>query len=709
MQTDMDESPTLALQRLLPGSIRRPAVKPLYLISLWLVTLLCILIPLIYFGLVATVAWLVFQYYTSWVPAPFGHQVVWRLLAWAVPGFIGAILILFLLKPLFAPRQKLPRAAPLGDGEEPAFAAMVKALCGAVGIRPPAEILLSHQVNAWVQFDGGFLGFLRGRKLLTVGLPLVAGMNSRQLVGVLAHEFGHFAQGGAMRCAYVINSVNRWLYSRAYERDEWDDRLESWSEQETGGYVQLVVMLTGLCLLVTRGFMRGLFQVSLRLSRRLSQQMEFDADRYEATIAGSGCFRSTALQLRGLARAWRETDRVNAAAWREGKIVDDLPAAIEARLQRLDDREWADIALELEGDHETRYWDSHPADQERIANAEHLASPGLFLDERPARKLFEDFPSLAKRVTLHYYEEMDLAFGTRNLIDVQQLWKLNRLDDDLAQTWARYSNGMIGDAVLVSPDEAQMLPAAGFDWQGAVDELRRLAPDTTGLWPRLARRRERADELALWIALIDLDIEFVMPSGALPDNVALRAEYGSCSSEDNTDYKLAQRVLALFARRLHFAVEALPETNRVAAEQRFALLQSMHDLWPKLRKLAQSRQVLLRLYAGMSASADELRRWTYQRAVEYRDGMSKVLETMDSVAFDELSLGKHLRNRLGQLSSAGDDPFRYMEGTAPLEDAFLHVYRSTLAELATQAGSSESEHGIRPIRLVLVRSAAVTE
>lgn len=697
--------PTQSLQSLLPKSIRRPATNHLYLLSLWLVTLFCVLIPVIYVGLIGAIGWLEYQYYTGWAPGFHGGRaLIGRLLVWVAPGFIGSVLILFLLKPLFAPRQKPPRAAPLQKGEEPAFTAAMHALCRSVGIRPPAEICLSHQVNAWVQFDGGILGFLRGRKLLTVGLPLVASMNSRQLVGVLAHEFGHFAQGGAMRCAHVINNVNRWLHSRAYDHDEWDDRLERWTSEDSGGYVRLVAWLTSLCLWLTRGFMRSLFQLSFRLSRRLSQQMEFDADRYEATLAGSECFRATAMQLRALARAYRDTDRINAAAWREGKLVDDLPAAIEARLKRLDSREWKQIADDLEGDHETQYWSSHPADQERIANVEQLASPGLFLDERPARLLFDDFPALARRVTAHYYEEMDLSFGPRNLIDVQQLWKLNRLDDGLSQTWTRYSNGMIGDALLVSPAEAKLLPASNFDWQGTVDELRRLAPDTTGLWQRLAKRRERADELALWIALIDLDMNFVMPNGAMPDNAALREEFGTCTAEDSADYRLAQRVLALFARRLHHAIEALPESDHGAAAQRLALLQCMHDLWPKMKQLAQSRIVLLRLYAGMSASNDRLRQWAYQRASDYRDELSKLLEKMDGVALDELSLGKQLRNRCGHLSQAGDDPFQYLQGTAPLEDAFLHIYRSTLAELAVQADQSESEKGIRPIRLVPVRA-----
>lgn len=477
--------PVAALQQLAPRSVRTPRSNPFYLLSLWLVTLLCGLVPLIYLGLVASIGWLEFTYYTAWAPDLQGGGLFGRLLAWLLPGFVGGVLVLFLLKPFFAPRQNAPEAVTLDRDEEREFTRAIHALCAAIGTRPPTRIRLSHEVNAWVQFDQGLRGFLLGRKSLTVGLPLVAGMSARHFVGVLAHEFGHFAQGGGMRSAYVINKVNRWLYSRAYEHDEWDERLERWGEDEDANeYLRLAAGITAVCLGLTRRLLRGLFQASFRMSRRLSQQMEFDADRYEATVAGSHGFRETALRMRALARAWQETDRLNAAAWREGRLVDDLPAGVIARLQTLDPKEWDDIALGLEGDHETRYWDSHPADQARIANAEALKAPGLFLDEHPARQLFADFPSLARRVTTHYYEQMGLSFSPRNLIDVQQLWKLNRLDDAVNDAWVRYTNGILAEhPFLLSPREGARPAFRTLGWQATVDELRKIGPDANGLWP----------------------------------------------------------------------------------------------------------------------------------------------------------------------------------------------------------------------------------
>jgi hypothetical protein len=61
--------------------------------------------------------------------------------------------------------------------------------------------------------------------VLTIGMPLVAGMSLRQFAGVLAHEFGHFSQGAGMRLSFIIRSINLWFMRVVYERDDWDERL----------------------------------------------------------------------------------------------------------------------------------------------------------------------------------------------------------------------------------------------------------------------------------------------------------------------------------------------------------------------------------------------------------------------------------------------------------------------------------------------------
>ncbi|NZA26404.1 hypothetical protein H0E84_08395 [Luteimonas sp. SJ-92] len=695
------ESPAGLMRAMAPGSVPRPPRRPLYSILLWLVALLSRLLPVVYFGLVAGLAWLGYAYYAEW--APRGMSGLWTVLAWVVPGFVIGVLVLFLLKPLFAPRTKVPDAVRL-PGEESAFRDAVVALCGAVGVAPPREIFLSHSVNAWVQFSAGPAGLVGGARTLTIGLPLVAGMTARQLVGVLAHEFGHFAQRGGMRAAHVINHVNRWLESRAYHRDEWDDRLQRWVEgdgdDDGGNLFQLMCVATLACLGLTRVFLRALFQISFRMSRRLSQEMEFDADRYEVAVAGSDNFAATALRLRALSQAMHEVEAANGKAWREGSLVRDLPAAAALRLGQWRAEDWQAIERQLDNDDETRFWASHPADQARIANAVSRPVEGMFLDERPAAALFADFPALSRRVTEHYYREMALEFGARNLVEPAQLLGMGELPEDLAQGWKRFANGMLGPVPLLDPSEGGLLPAAGFDWQGCVDELRRLGPDAADLWPRLERTRTRGDELELWVRLVDLDVDFTMPDGSDPDPAALRGQLGACRDRNSADRKLAVRILGLFARRFQLAVAALAEPERSQAQAKLALLQQLHDAWPKVERLLSEGRVCLRLHGGMTRDADELRARVYAMAEQYRRDFEGALSKFDAVMLaGGSSLGRRLRSRCGRMSSAGGDPFAFVHVTAPVEDAFLDLYRRELAELALLADAAEREHGIRPIRL----------
>ena len=75
----------------------------------------------------------------------------------------------------------------------------------------PSRIDVDTEVNASAHLRRG-LKSVPGRDLvLTVGLPLAGGLSLPQLAGVLAHEFGHFAQGTGMAATYMIRTVNAWF------------------------------------------------------------------------------------------------------------------------------------------------------------------------------------------------------------------------------------------------------------------------------------------------------------------------------------------------------------------------------------------------------------------------------------------------------------------------------------------------------------------
>ncbi|MEO8429753.1 MAG: M48 family metallopeptidase [Verrucomicrobiota bacterium] len=121
-----------------------------------------------------------------------------------------------MVKPFFAAKARTPEPITLDPAKEPLLFAFVQKICGLVGAPVPCRIDVDCQVNASA---GLRRGLWSTDLVLTIGLPLASGMDMRQFAGVLAHEFGHFAQGAGMRLTYIIRQINFWFAQVVYERD----------------------------------------------------------------------------------------------------------------------------------------------------------------------------------------------------------------------------------------------------------------------------------------------------------------------------------------------------------------------------------------------------------------------------------------------------------------------------------------------------------
>src|SRR5262249_33582850 len=162
---------------------------------------------------------------------------------------VGAILLFFMVKPFFARRSRAQKLRTLEFGEEPLLFALVTRVAQAVEAPEPKRIDVDCQVNASASF-GSKLGVVFGGDLvLTVGLPLVAGLSIQQFAGAIAHELGHFTQGAGMRLSYVVRSVNAWFARIVYERDDWDESLVRGCEQ--GDRLSLFLLVAMFCVWLT--------------------------------------------------------------------------------------------------------------------------------------------------------------------------------------------------------------------------------------------------------------------------------------------------------------------------------------------------------------------------------------------------------------------------------------------------------------------------
>jgi len=472
------------------GAIAPVPVSPAYRLGLAAVALFMLLLPLVYVGLVALVGWgLVWHATENASILDASGSAKGRGLVYFGPLVVGAILILFMIKPLFARRPRPAERVSLDRGSEPLLFAFVERLCAVVGAPAPRRIDVDHQVNASASFRRGMASLFGNDLVLTIGLPLVAGMNLRQLTGVLAHEFGHFAQGGGMRLTYVIRSVNGWFARVVYERDVWDVRLAHWSKS-IDLRAGIILYVARFFVWLTRKVLWALMMAGHAVSCFMMRQMEFDADRYEARVSGSDTFEATALRLHELNVANARAFRVIEESWREGRLADDLPALIEAGADRIP----ADVRqkiLEHVGTAKTGALDTHPSDKDRIASARRENATGVFRSQEPARTLFGDFEGLSREVTRAYYrQQLEQDVPAERLVPVAAL--LATASDSQAATDAlsQYFRGALSIQVPFWPER----PPGARDSAEALRGLGEARAAMERLAPTLRPFVEQTDE-----------------------------------------------------------------------------------------------------------------------------------------------------------------------------------------------------------------------
>ncbi|WP_432173202.1 M48 family metalloprotease [Streptomyces sp. Tue6028] len=194
---------------------------------------------------------------------------VWFLVRyWGGPGMLLGIPLLLAataLRPRFA---RLPENKPvLLRADAPALFALVDEIAQVAGTRGVHAIAVDTEINASVMPYG-----LRGRRLLTLGLPLWEILTPRQRIALLGHELGHYGNGDVRHAAVVhtaLRSLTTWRYVFAPV------------PQPTG-----IEILVNVVYIVPGLLVQGLLMLLDQLTLRAAQRAEYLADR-EAAHAGS--------------------------------------------------------------------------------------------------------------------------------------------------------------------------------------------------------------------------------------------------------------------------------------------------------------------------------------------------------------------------------------------------------------------------------------
>ncbi len=336
-----------------------------------------LLMPSLYLGLILLVLWDV-------VTTSSMISIIVLVLLCLLPPLV-------LLKPLLSGRSRESRTRSLTRDSDPILFAFVDRICDVVQSPKPSRINVDCDINA-----SAYRG--RNQFVLTLGMPLVSGLSLQQFAGVLAHEFGHFSQDTGMRLTFVLRSITGWFGRVVYDRDSWDDWLEHCEDSPPIHALRFFVWFT-------RRILWCQMMLCQMVCGYLLRQMEFDADTYEARLVGSDTFGTTCRRLRLLGFAWEGAKSDLSEFRREGRLADNLPKLIMNNLTQMP-AEVHNLVEEVIEKSQTRWYESHPADRDRILAAEFMQTPGVFRTALPSTVLFRDFDHLAKSVTWDFYSEI---------------------------------------------------------------------------------------------------------------------------------------------------------------------------------------------------------------------------------------------------------------------------------------------------------------
>ena len=169
------------------------------------------------------------------------------------------------LRPRFG---RLPKNTPvLRRTDAPELFALVDEVARVAGTRGVDAIAVDDEINASVRSYG-----VRGRRLLTLGLPLWEVLTPQQRIALLGHEMGHYVNGDT-RHGVIVGTAYRSLITWHYYFTPVEDS-------------DAFTLVLNLLYVVPRLLVRGVLAALVGLTLRASQRAEYLADRVAAR-AGS--------------------------------------------------------------------------------------------------------------------------------------------------------------------------------------------------------------------------------------------------------------------------------------------------------------------------------------------------------------------------------------------------------------------------------------
>lgn len=463
--------------------------------------------------------------------------------------FIGIVAFIFLVKGFFkTPRYEKDLQVEVTKKDHPKLIAFIQRVCEETGAEEPNRIYLVPDVNAGVRMKTSFINIVSPpKKDLVIGLGLINCLNLSEFKAVMAHEFGHFTQGGFLD-AYT-NVVGRIMVDMVNGED-WFDDIVNWMKNQ-GSIFAVVGVFIGGILWMFRTILNAALNMLAFQRTNIAREGEFHADLVAASLAGSDAIVHGLLKTKFGAESFGfALDELRKAADHKLYTADiyfhQHAAAELIRKKKKDPMLGKPPALDgpLGGkkvqifDPDTEedpgdVGDYHPSNYDREENVKKRFIPAP-LDERSPWLLFENPAELRERISYKLYRVgLKVPKGTE-LTDPRKVQKF--IDDEHQETTydPRYE-GVYDDGRFISP--------------GDIDDLNEIIQKEP--WPD--------DRLIMVHAKLYHDLK-----GRAEDRLELVKERDRIERRSNSNSRKAKRLLKQIEQDLEKADEWFHSLDRRA-------------------------------------------------------------------------------------------------------------------------------------------------
>lgn len=412
------------------------------------------------------------------------QSVGFQTVALGLCGFVMAGTMLWSLIPR---RDNFEAPGPTLDNfSHPKLFAELEYIATALSEPLPDEVFLIPQANAFVADRGGIMG-IGSRRVMGIGLPLIAIMSLTEFRAILAHEFAHY-YGGDTR-------LGPWVYKT---RMAMVRTIQNMASIGNWMRVALAQVVYGLVLAILQGYWKIFFRATQLVSRR----QEYRADELACYIAAADSL------INGL-RKVHAANAAYGAYWNfevtpllnlgyRPPIAEGFAMFVQAPKVARQIEEHTQKEL---NEPRSSAYDSHPPLRDRIAAATRLATGKQESTSEFAADLFGDL----------WKEELRLLSWNNDSSKVEALkpLKWQNLASALPQIWQEVIQK---NSQFVGEHTTESLP----DVVSKLAEIGSRIPDPKGMLLTPEQRAARAAELfgtALGLALANAGWRLYMQPG----------------------------------------------------------------------------------------------------------------------------------------------------------------------------------------------------